>query len=124
MQEEFYAVTFRKKVYGGSLEDLQKDLDEWLVDYNHNRPHSGRYCYGKTPHQTWLDSLHLARVKLLGEAKVSLTASQAFPSLMRAHAVGRICQGRRGTSRLFTLDKLDRRHIFAEKRERLKQRVA
>lgn len=79
VQDEFYSVAFRKKVYG-SLEDLQKDLDGWLVEYNHNRPHSGRYCYGKAPHQTWLDSLHLARVKLLGEAKGSLTASQAFPS--------------------------------------------
>ncbi len=73
IQEEFYAVAFRKKVYN-SLEELQKDLDEWLDEYNKRRPHSGRYCFGKTPYQTWLDSLHLARIKLLGAASVSLTA--------------------------------------------------
>lgn len=46
--EEFYSITFRKKVYN-SLEELQKDLDEWLVEYNQQRTHSGRYCFGKTP---------------------------------------------------------------------------
>ena len=76
IQEEFYAVTFRRKVYG-SIEELQKDLEEWLVEYNRRRPHSGRYCYGKTPYQTWLNSLHLARIKLLGEAITSRTTSVA-----------------------------------------------
>ena len=47
IQEEFYAVAFRKKVYS-SIEELQKDLDEWMVEYNQRRPHSGRYCFGKT----------------------------------------------------------------------------
>lgn len=79
IQEEFYAIAFRKKVYD-SLEVLQKDLDEWLEEYNKRRPHSGRYCYGKTPYQTWLDSLHLARIKLLGQAYVPLTAPEAFSS--------------------------------------------
>jgi transposase InsO family protein len=80
IQDEFYSVAFRKKVYD-NLEDLQKDLDVWMVEYNHHRPHSGRYCYGKTPYQTWLDSLHLARVKLLGEAKPNKTfSSQTLPS--------------------------------------------
>lgn len=79
IQEEFYAVAFRKKVYS-SIEELQKDLDEWLIEYNQERPHSGRYCYGKTPYQTFLDSLHLARVKLLGEAKSSETAPEALSS--------------------------------------------
>jgi transposase InsO family protein len=73
IQEEFYAVAFRKKLYN-SLEELQKDLDEWLEEYNKRRPHTGRYCFGKPPYQTWLDSLHLARIKLLGAASVSLTA--------------------------------------------------
>jgi transposase InsO family protein len=68
IQDEFYSIAFRKKVYD-SLEELQKDLDEWLREYNERRPHSGRYCYGKTPHQTWLASMHLAKMKLLGEAK-------------------------------------------------------
>src|SRR5258708_9163236 len=42
MQEEFYAVAFRKKLYG-NLVDLQKDLDEWMGYYNNERSHSGRY---------------------------------------------------------------------------------
>jgi transposase InsO family protein len=77
IQDEFYAVAFRKKVYH-SLEDLQKDLDEWLVEYNQRRPHTGRYCYGKTPYQTFVDSLQLAKVKMLGEAR--LTAPEVFSS--------------------------------------------
>jgi transposase InsO family protein len=65
MQEEFYAVTFRKKLYD-NLELLQQDLNEWLEYYNHQRPHSGRYCYGKTPMETFDESLPLAKQKMLG----------------------------------------------------------
>lgn len=64
MQEEFYAVAFRKKLYD-KLELLQKDLDEWMNYYNLERPHSGRYCYGKTPMQTFIDSKSLALDKML-----------------------------------------------------------
>jgi transposase InsO family protein len=77
IQDEFYSIAFRKKVYQ-SLEELQKDLDEWLVEYNQRRPHTGRYCYGKTPYQTFVDSLHLAKVKMLGEAR--LTTPEVFSS--------------------------------------------
>ncbi len=48
IQEEFYAIAFRKKIYS-SLQDLQQDLDEWLDYYNKERTHSGKYCFGKTP---------------------------------------------------------------------------
>jgi transposase InsO family protein len=64
MLEEFYNVAFRKKVYT-SLEQLQVDVDEWLLEYNRERAHSGRYCYGKTPWQTFKDSKHLADAKRL-----------------------------------------------------------
>ena len=40
MQDEFYSIAFRKKIYT-SLEELQADLDAWLVTYNEQRPHSG-----------------------------------------------------------------------------------
>jgi len=66
MQDEFYAVTFRKKIYQ-TLESLQLDLDEWMIHYNQHRPHSGRYCYGKTPMQTFMESLNLAKQKLLNQ---------------------------------------------------------
>lgn len=67
MQEEFYAVAFRKKVYN-SLEEMQKDLDEWMKYYNQDRAHSGRYCYGKTPMETFKESLILARQKMIGHS--------------------------------------------------------
>ena len=64
MQDEFYAVAFRKKLYQ-TLEALQTDLDEWMIHYNQERPHSGRYCFGNTPMQTFLESIILAKQKLL-----------------------------------------------------------
>lgn len=62
MQDECYSLLFRKKLYR-SLQELQPDVDGWLQQYNEERPHSGRYCYGKTPWQTFLDSKHLALEK-------------------------------------------------------------
>jgi transposase InsO family protein len=70
LQEEFYSVAFRKKLYR-SLDELQSDLDVWLGEYNEKREHSGKYCNGKTPWQTFLDSKHLAQAKMLD----SLTAT-------------------------------------------------
>jgi transposase InsO family protein len=62
--DEFYKISFRKKLYG-SLEELQTDLDEFLRYYNHERTHQGRWCFGKTPMQTFTDSLDLAKQKML-----------------------------------------------------------
>jgi transposase InsO family protein len=67
MLNEFYRVAFRKKLYR-ALEELQTDLDAWLTQYNETRPHQGRWCYGKTPMQTFLDSVPLAEEKLLRTA--------------------------------------------------------
>jgi len=64
MKDEFYAVAFRRKMYD-NLELLQHDLDNWIQFYNNERTHSGRYCYGKTPMQTFLESLPLAKEKLI-----------------------------------------------------------
>lgn len=64
IQNEFYAVAFRKKLYP-NLEELQEDLDLWLKDYNEERTHSGKYCFGKTPLQTFLDARYLADEKRL-----------------------------------------------------------
>ena len=66
--DEFYRVAFRKKVYR-AIEELQTDLDEWMQHYNEARTHQGRWCFGKTPMQTFLDSRPLAREKQqIGEA--------------------------------------------------------
>ena len=64
MLNEFYRVAFRKKIYR-TLEELQADLDVWIQEYNEQRPHQGRWCYGKTPMQTFLDSVPLAKEKML-----------------------------------------------------------
>lgn len=66
IQDEFYATVFRKKVYN-SLEMLQMDLDAWIDWYNKERTHSGKFCEGRTPWQTFLDSKHLALKKQLDE---------------------------------------------------------
>jgi transposase InsO family protein len=51
---EFYQVTFRKKLYS-TLEELQKDLDDWMDSYNNDRTHQGKVCNGRTPLETLLD---------------------------------------------------------------------
>jgi hypothetical protein len=59
IQNEFYASAFRRKLYH-SLEELQRDVDSWVESYNAERTHTGKYCYGKTPLQTFIDSAKLA----------------------------------------------------------------
>jgi transposase InsO family protein len=60
MKQEFFDIAFRKKIYA-SLEELQVDVDHWIAKYNETRPHSGKYCYGKTPMQTFRAATHLAK---------------------------------------------------------------
>jgi transposase InsO family protein len=72
MLDEFYRVAFRKKVYS-SLDDLQADADEWIRYYNEERPHSGRFCYGKTPLQTLRESKRLVEEKRWGYDAEKLT---------------------------------------------------
>ena len=64
MKNEFYDTAFRKKLYR-TLDELQVDVDHWLKTYNELRPHSGRFCYGKTPMQTFKDAAHIAKSKML-----------------------------------------------------------
>ena len=67
IQNEFYAIAFRKKIYT-SIEQLQADLDAWMNSYNTQRTHSGKYCFGKTPMQTFLDGIEVARRYQLQDA--------------------------------------------------------
>lgn len=60
VQNEFYAIAFRKKIYT-SIEQLQADLDAWMNHYNTERTHSGKYCFGKTPMQTFIEGIAVAR---------------------------------------------------------------
>jgi len=65
--DEFYRVTFRKKLYR-TIAELQSDLDTWVAEYNEQRTHQGRWCYGKTPMQTFIDTLPVAKEKLMQAA--------------------------------------------------------
>jgi transposase InsO family protein len=62
--DEFYRIAFRKKLYA-SIADLQDDLDFWIKSYNEERPHQGRWCFGKTPMQTFLDAIPIAKEKMI-----------------------------------------------------------
>jgi transposase InsO family protein len=61
--QEFYQVAFRRKIYR-SIEELQRDLDEWLDYYNNDRTHQGKMCCGRTPMQTLIDGKEAWRDKI------------------------------------------------------------
>lgn len=61
---EFYRVAFRKRLYR-TVAELQCDLDAFVDEYNTERPHQGRWCYGKTPMQTFVDAVPLAKEKVI-----------------------------------------------------------
>lgn len=73
--DEFYRIAFRKKIYQ-NLDELQIDLDDWMENYNTNRPHQGKRCQGKTPMETFLENVPLAKQKVLDmkEDKLTLAA--------------------------------------------------
>ena len=51
VKEEFIAAVFRKKLYV-SIEEHQRDLDDWIGQYNYERPHTGYRNLGKRPFDT------------------------------------------------------------------------
>jgi hypothetical protein len=81
----FYSIAFRKKLYS-SLDQLQADLDSWLEEYNEHRPHSGKYCFGKTPMQTFLDSRRLAHEKQLDRLPIVTLPDTISPHSLPAAA--------------------------------------
>jgi len=62
--QEFYQVTFRKKIYRDT-ETLQADLDEWMDTYNNDRTHQGKMCCGRTPMETLEDGKNIWQEKLV-----------------------------------------------------------
>ncbi|HAT1773818.1 TPA: IS481 family transposase, partial [Legionella pneumophila] len=62
--QEFYQVTFRKKIYE-SIDELQKDLDEWMDYYNNQRTHQGKMCCGRTPIQTLIEDKQIWMEKFI-----------------------------------------------------------
>ncbi|MDP8051394.1 IS481 family transposase [Pasteurella atlantica] len=63
---EFYQITFRKKLYQ-SLDELQKDLDDWINYYNNERTHQGKMCCGRTPIDTLIDGKRIWAEKNLAQ---------------------------------------------------------
>ena len=52
-----------------TIQQLQGDLDAWMSEYNRvARPDQGRWCYGKTPMQTFWDTLPIAQEKSIRAA--------------------------------------------------------
>lgn len=64
VNQEFYQVTFRKKVYR-DLESLQLDLDQWVEYYNNERTHQGKMCCGRTPMETLEDGKSICEEKMV-----------------------------------------------------------
>jgi hypothetical protein len=64
VNQEFYQVTFRKKVYR-DLESLQLDLDQWIEYYNNERTHQGKMCCGRTPIETLEDGKSICQEKMV-----------------------------------------------------------
>jgi len=64
VNQEFYQVTFRKKVYR-DLESLQLDLDQWIEYYNNERTHQGKMCCGRTPIETLEDGKSICEEKMV-----------------------------------------------------------
>ena len=62
----------------------RRDLDAWIDGCNRNRPHQSRRCFGKTPTQTFLDTIPLAKEKLMAAGSRQARSSH--------QTLGTVCQ--------------------------------
>jgi hypothetical protein len=53
-----------------STGEPQADLDAWIKEYNVARPHQGRWCFGKTPMQIFLDTMPMTKEKMIAKRKI------------------------------------------------------
>ncbi len=58
ISKEFYQTAFRKKLYR-SLDEIQRDLDEYMLEYNTKRTNQGKRCQGRTPMETFTAGIEL-----------------------------------------------------------------
>ena len=87
---EFYKVTFRKKIYS-DIDTLQVDLDEHIYRYNNERTHQGKRCQGRTPMATFIDGKKIFNEKNLQEslaAWLSLTNRKALTTVKLSFVQG------------------------------------
>jgi transposase InsO family protein len=89
-QDEFYKVAFRKKIFL-TLDDLQTDLDSFIDHYNNERTHQGKRCQGRTPMQTFIDGVPLAREKQL-RLPVAQAAAENGPVTSSSEAAATLGQ--------------------------------
>ena len=76
IEREFYAIAFRKKLYG-SLDELQGDLDNFMEQYNKERTNQGKRCRGRTPYETFLEGAKIYKEKVHdSEARVDDIVAQ------------------------------------------------
>ena len=54
--EEHFRVAGRTKWYD-SVDEMQKDLEVYLKQYNQKRTHQGRNMKGRTPYQAFIDGI-------------------------------------------------------------------
>ncbi len=47
----------------------KSSIDQWMVHYNQEKTHSGKYCLGKTPMQTFQHTIPLVKQRLLEALK-------------------------------------------------------
>ena len=59
IQNKFYKVAFRKKIYK-SIEEIQVDLDTFMKNYNSERTDQRKHCQGRIPMQTFQDGRPLS----------------------------------------------------------------
>ena len=76
IQQEFYQTAFRKKIFT-SLEQLQADLDAWINTITTSDHTPGKMCCGRTPMQTFTESLEIAKSKMLTEQHQTDAATAA-----------------------------------------------
>ncbi len=74
IQDEFYKVAFRKKLYK-SIEEIQIDLDKFMDDYNNERTNQGKHCQGRTPMQTFQDGRTLYQQYVFENSEEGKTAA-------------------------------------------------
>jgi len=77
---EFYQIAFRKKLHK-SLDESQADVDQGIEYYTKGSPHSGKYCFGKTPGQTFLASIQFAEDKV-SETKFPMTKHRRLSDIV------------------------------------------
>jgi transposase InsO family protein len=60
--DEHFRIMGRSKWYE-SVDEMQKDLEAYLKQYNHERSHQGRNMNGRTPYQAFIDGIKKTEVE-------------------------------------------------------------